>query len=137
MLKITYINSSAILSVIIIGIIIISVMIGFVLIGCSYDSNILFLCTLPLAFPIFIMCWSMVFNLNKITDAKDIVEQLNHSEISISSVDAKKLSDKLRENDEYTFNTINGQTLHFYTLGKIKKGFYATTTYKVDVDEKE
>lgn len=135
MLRITYINSSAILSVIIIGIII--VMIGFVLSIHSYNSNILFLCTLPLAFSVIIMCWFTAFNSNKITDAKDIIAQLNQSKISISSVDAKELSDKLRENDEYTFNAINGQTLHFYALGKIKKGFYATTTYKVDVIKKE
>lgn len=133
MLRITYINSLAVLSIIIIGIIIVTI--GFVLSIHSYNSNILFLCTL---LSVIIMCWLFTtFNSNKITDAKDIIAQLNQSKISISSVDAKELSDKLRENDEYTFNAINGQTLHFYALGKIKKGFYATTTYKVDVIKKE
>ena len=71
------------------------------------------------------------------TDTTDIIRQLNESKINISNADAKKISDNLYENNKYTFTTTNGQTLHFYALGKIKKGFYATTTYKVDVDEKE
>ena len=71
------------------------------------------------------------------TDTTDIIRQMNESKINISNTDAEKISDNLYENDKYTFTTTNGQTLYFHMLNKTQKGIHVTTTYKVDVDEKE
>ena len=71
------------------------------------------------------------------TDTTDIIRQMNESKINISNTDAEKISDNLYENDKYTFTTTNGQTLYFHMLNKTRKGIHVTTTYKVDVDEKE